>query len=117
MKMYKEQNYIKLKPNLSSQKMEETVQKLIKYSRNNNQPIWFLSYLYENDRIWFKGFQCLPNHLLQTMLWSEQVVPGNHLIVDMTNCLNVVVYENVLKTIANPNKWIRQFKYLKSNAV
>lgn len=111
---YSKQNYIKIKPNLPSDKMEEIVTKLINYSRKNNQPIWFLSYLYETDKIWFKGFQCLPNHLLQTMLWPEQVVPGNHLIVDMTDCLYPVVYDNVIKTITNPTRWLRSFRYLKS---
>lgn len=96
-------NYIKLKREVHPNKLREKISECIKTCRELGQSLWVLSYMeLRNDKIWFKGFGCTPNGLLQEMIWPEQVVPGDHFIIDLTNCLDTIVLKGGITSVGNP---------------
>jgi hypothetical protein len=98
-------NYLRPKSNLNNEQIQHLVSKLIKISRDNSQSFYFLSHKFEkNDKVWFKGFICTPNQLLQTSYWCDGVIPNKSIIVDFTESLNVPVLQGGVKVILNPNR-------------
>jgi hypothetical protein len=101
------ENYLKLKVKTPSNTMELVISTFIQEARRLNKPLWILSYKRKiNNKVWFYGIQCLPNHLLQEMMWCEQVIPNNHFIIDLSDCQNTIMLHGSIKCVVNPSKLI-----------
>ena len=106
-------NYFKLKQNCNTAQVLEACSLFIKKCREQDRTLYVLSHKFvKNDKVWFKGFICCPNQLLQTAYWCESVLPNKSWILDFTESLDVQVLEGGITVIMNPNRVFTNPKFL-----
>lgn len=97
-------NYAKVK-DLPPDKVLNLTNVMIRACRLKDQSLYVLSHKFEKEgKIWFKGFICLPNQLLQTAYWCEQVLTNKSVVLDFTSSINVPVLKGGIDCIMNPNR-------------
>ncbi len=98
-------NYFKAKSDCSTDRVLKICSLFIKKCREQDRTLYVISHKFvKNDKVWFKGFICCPNQLLQTAYWCEQVLPNKSWILDFTESLDIPVLEGGIKVIMNPNR-------------
>lgn len=104
--MFLMMNYLKFKQ-INLDQIQESLSKAFKIGRDKGVTLYVLSHMFEkNGKVWFKGIICLPNQLLQTAYWCEQVLPGKGIILDFTDNLTVPVLKGGIHFITNPDRVI-----------
>jgi len=96
-------NYFKVKKNSRTEQVEKVCSLFIKKCREQERTLYVISYKFlKGDKVWFKGFVCCPNQLLQTAYWCESVLPNKSWILDFTESTFVPLLKGGIKIELNP---------------
>ncbi len=96
-------NYFKVKKDSRAEQVEKVCSLFIKKCREQERTLYVISYKFlKEDKVWFKGFICCPNQLLQTAYWCESVLPNKSWILDFTESRYVPLLKGGIKIELNP---------------